>query len=1004
MTRFNVSCCRLKKFTKVGKPDKLKIPTRWGGVQLKSRILASLVMGFMILMNIMLQVQANSEFTGEVEAFLAPRYSEVVRSYESYFYTGVNIIYPIADLVSDDRFITTNVRGSASEIVLDLQRHDQVNLYLEVEEAGVYAIAFDYFDYRDSMLNIEFSLRVNNRFLYRELSRLQFESNWEQSNEISLDRYGHQIVPTPSKVFYWNQQTLTDSSYRHSGPLGFSLEAGVNVLTIEVNEGSFLLGDLTLKAPGRALATYTDNEVNGDQIIVIEAQEMTTRNDSSIRAGAEFNVDLTPYDTHRRVLNLLDGWSFKDPGQRVDYTFYVEEAGYYHIAFSYRQDFRIDFPTFREIHLNGEIPNDQLLSYAFPFTRQLEHLVVTDEASKNHMTFYLEAGENTLSLVVNIDPIRHVIERVDDMLVEINEFDLQVNRLSGSRRDRYRTIDIERFIPDAKTRLEGWANELDELYDSIRSYSSDVRRIGAFSQLEMVATQLRSLAKYPNRIPRRIGQLSEGTSSVTALLATLNQDLTFNPLTLDKIFITQCVDSLPNRAGLFRRTVESVRRFVNSFTDEAYSPNQRNPEHLQVWINRPRQYVEIIQQMADEYFTPETGIAVYFSLMPDQNRLILANASGDAPDVAASVHFTMPFELGIRDAVVDLTQFADFEEVVSVVPEGLLIPSIIGEGIYSIPETKNFFVFFYREDVLDALNIPVPNTMEEVTAVLPELQRLGMNFFHPAAGMFGLKHFGATMPLIYQNNGAFYGETVLNTTIDAEEAITGIRQLTELFTLSNIPYEVPSFYQHFRSGTLPIGIADYGMYNLLLNAAPELANLWNIALIPGVENEVGQVLRYSAGGAESLIIFESSEKQEEAWAYLKWWTSTEVQTKFGQRLQTTYGQEFLWNTANLEAFANLPWNSNHRDVIIEQSRWLKEAPRVPGSYMLERELSNAFISIVLEGENPRRAIDLAVKRTNRETLRKLEEFGFIQNGEVITPYITPNIELSIVKEEGYEEK
>ena len=38
---------------------------------------------------------------------------------------------------------------------------------------------------------------------------------------------------------------------------------------------------------------------------------------------------------------------------------------------------------------------------------------------------------------------------------------------------------------------------------------------------------------------------------------------------------------------------------------------------------------------------------VDISVMPDQNKLILANASGDAPDVAASINYSIPFELGI---------------------------------------------------------------------------------------------------------------------------------------------------------------------------------------------------------------------------------------------------------------------------------------------------------------------------------------------------------------------
>jgi len=939
------------------------------------------------------------EISSISEYILEPRYSQVRDEFMSMAYSGHDIVYSIADLVLDQSRLTTATMNYTSNAVLSLSRHDVVDLYLFVSEAGVYQMSFDFFDTRNSVLNIEFSMLVNGEFQYQELRRLQFWSNWVSDITPSVDRFGHEIVPTPQKVFEWQNHVLLDSSYRHSESLGIMLNAGINVLTITVGEGEFLLGDLTLSSPIRQLDEYVAGVVTGSELITINAQEMTRRNDSSIRAGAEFDVNLYPFDSSKRMLNHVYGWSFRLPGQRIDYEFYVRNAGYYHIAFSYRQDFRIDFPVFREILINGVHPNDQLLSYAFPFSREVTTMFVTDEATNDEMTFFLEAGYNTISLVVNVDPTRHVIERLEEMLVEINDFTLQINRLTGGRRDRHRTIDIERFIPGADQILLDWADELEYLYESIREFS-DARQIGAFAQLRVAMAGLRSLAEYPNRIPRRIGELSEGTSSIAAHIATTSQYLNWNPLMLDRIFITQDVNNLPDRIGFFRRMGHGIARFFNSFTDEAYIARPSNPEHLQIWVNRPRQFVEIMQQLVDEYFTPETGIEVEFSLMPDQNRLILANASGNAPDIAQSVHFTLPFELGIREALVDLTTFVDFEEVVSHIPEGLLIPSMIGNSVFSVPETKNFFVLFYREDILNALNIPVPNTMEEVTQLLPELQRFGMNYYHPAAGMIGLRNFAATTPLIFQNGGHLYGETIMQTTIDSEEAIAGIRQFTDLFTVFNMPFDVPSFYQHFRSGILPIGVAEIGMYNLLLNAAPELANMWNIALVPGVYNDAGQVMRHSPGGAENLIIFESSTMQEEAWQYLSWWMSTEVQIQFGQRLQTTFGQEFLWSTANLEAFEGLPWNSNHRDVIVEQSRWLMEAPRVPGSYMLERELSNAVVSIVLDGETPRRAIDLAVRRTNRETARKLEEFGFIDsNGNVIIPYYTPRIELRVIGEE-----
>ena len=41
----------------------------------------------------------------------------------------------------------------------------------------------------------------------------------------------------------------------------------------------------------------------------------------------------------------------------------------------------------------------------------------------------------------------------------------------------------------------------------------------------------------------------------------------------------------------------------------------------------------------------------------------------------------------------------------------------------------------------------------------------------------------------------------------------------------------------------------------------------------------------------------------------------------------------------------------------------------------------------------RRALDTAVKRINRETYRKLEEFGYYKNGEMLKEFPTPTVQV-----------
>ena len=123
-----------------------------------------------------------------------------------------------------------------------------------------------------------------------------------------------------------------------------------------------------------------------------------------------------------------------------------------------------------------------------------------------------------------------------------------------------------------------------------------------------------------------------------------------------------------------------------------------------------------------------------------------------------------------------------------------------------------------------------------------------------------------------------------------------------------------------------------------------------------------------------------------------WWSSAEVQAEFGQRLQILYGDEYIWPTANLEAFAMLPYPTSDKDVILEQAQYILEAPRLLGSYMMERETSNTYNDIVVNGESIRSRIDEAVKIVRRETERKLEEFGYLDSdGNIIREYSTPSV-------------
>jgi ABC-type glycerol-3-phosphate transport system substrate-binding protein len=232
----------------------------------------------------------------------------------------------------------------------------------------------------------------------------------------------------------------------------------------------------------------------------------------------------------------------------------------------------------------------------------------------------------------------------------------------------------------------------------------------------------------------------------------------------------------------------------------------------------------------------------------------------------------------------------------------------------------------------------------------------------------------------------------LRTGLGSDESIAAIRFMAEQFTVYGMPLTAVSFYDSFRNGTLPVGVSNVEAYIKLYTAAPEIEGLWGIALYPANVLPDGRQLRHATGSAQTCIMLADTDKPRESWEFLKWWMSTETQVEFARQLMMNYGREYLWYTANVEAFRYLPIPEEHKDVILAQWEWLREPVKLPGTYMQERELSNAWNRIVFNGVNPRVAIDTAVVTINREMARKMEELGYTRNGVPVREIKIPTIE------------
>ncbi|MBK8021530.1 MAG: extracellular solute-binding protein [Chloroflexi bacterium] len=872
-----------------------------------------------------------------------------------------------------------------------VQEGETLRFDVTIPDEAEFTFAFDVATPSESRIP-EGQLRIDGEIPIADMQRFVFPIFYRSDGEAFLkDRYGNDALVNQVRDVRWSRAVARDVDFSQPYPLRIPLTSGEHQIELTLTEGTLYLGSVYLIpfSPYSSYDQYLASQPGPDTTdfqLTLEAEQPTFKNDTSVRPSANRSLTVTPYDTYLLLMNTLGGESWIKSGSGAYYEFTVPADGFYTLTFRSLQNTRSNFTVFRRITLNGEVPFEEFNAVPFAYSADWVDVMMPYKV-------FLREGVNILGVEATNSPYFRAIETIQQSLLDINELALEIRKLTGNQRDPFKEWVISDYIPDIRDRLNTIAQNLIDDQYLLRA----IDQSGASPEsltYQMAIDNLLFLNEDPDKIPVFMGRFSEGSGSASGLLGTLLPLLQNQPLALDKI-VVHSPDIVPQTPGvsIVTSVAEDFKRFVQSFQPDPYQTIGAAKDELEVWVNRPRQYVNLLQMMADAYFTSETGIRVKFSIMPDEAKLILANAADIQPDIALGVSTDKPYELAIRNALYDLRSFDDFDSFIHIYSPGALLGYIINESVYAIPETQDCWVTFYRQDILDSLGMPVPETWTEVIEILPELQRYGMNYNTLLSSGAGQKNYITTAPYLFNAGAPLYSDGGFATGLQSEEAISGIRFMAESFTIYGMPLTTASFYQEFRYGTVPIGVSNIiETYVKLTTAAPEIGGLWNIAPYPATVLADGTENRYTTGSAQTSLMFRNTDKPQEGWEFLKWWMSTETQVEFAEQLVLNYGREYMWFSANLEAlnFTDIP--EEHREIILDQWQWLQEPVRLPGSYMQERELSNIWNRIVFNGLNPRVAIDRSIIAINREITRKMEEFGYLQDGVRVREFSIPTIE------------
>lgn len=875
---------------------------------------------------------------------------------------------------------------SSSDSVIMPSRSKAV-FNLDIPEEGSWHIALRYKVISENIVDLKVNLKINDDKPFFEANGVALPSRWKtRDGSRRIDQYKNEIYPASEKIDRELYHLLNHDMFHLEKPLLFAFQEGKNTLSLENNELSYELIDIEL-VPASSIGDYAslkpDSEIQLAQVpsIIIEGEDFNEKNRVHIRGDRTKDYNYHPYSAEETLINVLAPNMWQNPGDLVSYNFTVAEDGYYQIGLRVQQDQKRDMPVYKNIMIDDEILFDELQSYPFKFTRSNIETEWLSNASET-FAFYLSEGEHTISLQSSASNFYEAYEALSRAISEMNQLTLDIKTITGNRIDTVRDWNIEHYVPDIRERLENVIATLDNVYADLNALSGD-ENTSTWNALRILSDQMRLYLVEKDGLDDLVNNLdgfSQADGSMAQQISNLLDQMLMQPLSVDQIYIAgEDKSTIPTKVNLFNRFKLGAEKFFYSFKNVAGQDFgiEEDENTLNIWVNRPVTHIDVLREMINQNY-PNKDIKINLSAMPDENRLLLAIIGGNAPDGVLGLTTGKPYDFALRGAAYDLTKFPDFADSVSQFTSEMFVPFAHDGGIYAFPETTTFHVLFYRTDIMQELGLDIPQTWSDLISIVPALDRHGMNIQTMIAANDAYKPFGATVPIIQQNNGQLYSEDGLSVAFNDPKTLEAFELLTDLYIKYNLPHRIVNFYNNFKSGVTPIGVSELNTYTLLKYAAPEIRGQWAIAPNIGMLDDKGEFINTQPVVTSSVMITEQSKQKDAMWDFMKWWLDDETQLQYGNELQMRFGREYIWSSANLETLANAPYfEIEDREIIVEQISKAKEVQRHPAYFQVERELSNAWNKVVFDGISVREAMDKAAISSNRVMISKLQEFAYV---------------------------
>lgn len=892
--------------------------------------------------------------------------------------------------VTDAQITVTTVDGE-NDVMQWANQEGSVSWMVNIPETGVYNIKMIYEALESNTNDVEFSLLIDGESPYATASRITLSKRWINESEIKQDSRQNDIRPGQISTPCWQETPLEDIDGLFNEPLEFYMEAGEHTITFESEKAEFAVKSFTFyqyEAPA-AYTAPSDSDLTQaqGQKITLEGETAAYKSSRTLYPTADKSSYLTSSangsSPTKTRYNTIGSGSWTQSTQTVTWEFNVDKAGYYKIGIRGRQDQMRGMYSNRRLYVNGEVPCLEANQIKFYYDTDWS---ITTPKSENgdDLYFYLQAGTNTISLEAVPGEIGEIMGDLDELVYNINSYYRQIRQITGPDPDEYNNYMIDTAIPSIVPDFKEYAKTLRDKKAEIEKLSGSG---GTEAEtLEKMAIVLDKCIKKPDLIPEMMSQIKDNITSVSSFVNQYREQ----PLEVDMIEVaTSDQDFTSCDKSFFGSLGFGFKGFIGSFFEDYNALSDEDESAMECWVMLGRDNAEALQQLISSEYNPTAKTKINLKLV--QGGIVEATFAGKGPDLALFMGGDFPIQLAARGVLTDLTTFSDFDEVKSRFADDATVLYQYNGGTYGLPCDQTFPMLFYRSDILSEYGIDPAtdlNTWDGLLNCLPTLQRnyLEVGLILPVMTSTGgttqvsaITEPGNTFAMLLLQQGLnYYNEEQTKTTFDTQEAVNAFDTWTKFYTTYSFQQTYDAFTR-FRTGDMPVVIQNYTFYNQLSVAAPEIKGCWGFQPVPGTVQEDGTINHAANSNGSGAIIFTKAADQEGAWDFIKWFTSTDAQVKYGNNIESILGTMGRYATANEEALQQLSWTTSEVNLLLDQLNSQVEIPIIPASYGVTRNVMNAFRAVVNDYDNARDTLFWYNKDINDEITRKLEDLGLYDN-------------------------